>query len=457
MAESMEIETSLHERQLVKDGAKNQIFPAELSLFEAPPLSAAYIGEQFIDYRASTPDLNSGGSIDFVVPAMVSQFVSLARSRLHLRFRIVQKDGSRIDPDIGELCAPINYIGATLFETVHLYINQVLVSAGGSQHIPYRAYIEALLDRTRNEKDCHLENGLFARDTSGFFDKCDDSNAGFIKRYGYTINSNPTDTISPLITDMAQQDRLLLSGLELLFRFWPASPAFTLMTQEVGAAHKIEILDAYIRVCRLLPQPAITLAIHSTLQKTPALYPHARSSTRKFLLATGSYDFSIENVYTTSQVPAILVLGLVRSKACSGQYKLNPFKFEHMHLSSLNVEVDGKPARKPGMKLHFEESIVKSSFLDGFESLYEGWPDSIGRSDPSDFLGITRLQWAQDYTLYSFKLTQGGSKHFLPVIPMGNLRIYGTFSEPLPENTTLICYSRFPSLLSVDRSRRVQL
>ena len=140
MTDAMEIETAPHERQLVKYGAQNQIFPAELSLFEAPPLSAAYVSEQFVDYRASTPNLNSRGSIYFVIPPMVSQFVSLARSRLHVRFKIVQADGKRIDPDLEELVAPINYIAGTLFETVHLYMNQVHVSPGGSQHVPYRAY-----------------------------------------------------------------------------------------------------------------------------------------------------------------------------------------------------------------------------------------------------------------------------------------------------------------------------
>ena len=109
------------------------------------------------------------------------------------------------------------------------------------------------------------------------------------------------------------------------------------------------------------------------------------------------------------------------------------------------------------MKFQFDAATIKSSYLDGFESLYEGWPDSIGRDDPSDFVGISRLEWATDYSIFSFKLTQGGGKHFLPVIPMGNLRIYGTFSKALPENTTLVLYSRFPSILTIDRSRRVQV
>jgi len=87
-----------HELHLVKEGGRSQIFPAELSLFETPPLSAAYTSEQFVDYRANTPNLNSGGSINFVIPGMVSQFVSLARSRLHMRLKVVSADGTRDDP-----------------------------------------------------------------------------------------------------------------------------------------------------------------------------------------------------------------------------------------------------------------------------------------------------------------------------------------------------------------------
>jgi hypothetical protein len=257
--------------------------------------------------------------------------------------------------------------------------------------------------------------------------------------------------------DMSQQPRLILSGVEILLRFWRAPPAFTLLSNEPDCSHKIEIEDAFIRVCRVQPAPAVTLAINGTLQKTPALYPHSRCQVKKYLLTPGQFNFAFENVYANSQTPSVVVLGFVSAAASSGDYSKNPFRFQHMNLSSLSVELDGKASRKPPMKFIFRQRNEESSYLDGYESLFEGWGDPSAHDDPSDYVGIYRDEWPNGYALFSFRLTQGANRDFLPVVPMGNLRIAGSFATALAETTTLIVYSRFASLLTIDRSRRVEV
>ena len=170
-------------------------------------------------------------------------------------------------------------------------MNQVQVSPAGSQHVPYRAMFEALLDRTINQRARILESGLFIREKPKHLDDCGDSEDGFVARWIYTNNSKSVELSGPLMVDMAQQPRLILSGVELMLRLWPAPHSFTLLTKEKDCTRKIELEDIFVRVCRVQPAPAVTLAINATLQKTPALYPHSRCQVKKYLLTAGQFNF----------------------------------------------------------------------------------------------------------------------------------------------------------------------
>ena len=113
------------QRQLIEDGSKLQTFPAELSLFQAPALSAAYTSLECVDYSPLSPHLNNEASIDFCIPGTVSSFVSLKDLRLHMKIRLVKGDGTIFDVDAQKLVGVINFLPATMFETVHVYLNQV--------------------------------------------------------------------------------------------------------------------------------------------------------------------------------------------------------------------------------------------------------------------------------------------------------------------------------------------
>lgn len=150
-------------KKLTEGDGAGQLFPSELSLFQEPPLLAAFSIEDYVDYRPTSASLDSG-SLDYTIPASSTQMLDLRSSRHHLRIRIVHKDGSSVNVGDEEPVAVINFIAATLFETVQMYINQTLVTPSGGQNNPYRAIIEVLLDRRRFEKDTIMEASLYEKD-----------------------------------------------------------------------------------------------------------------------------------------------------------------------------------------------------------------------------------------------------------------------------------------------------
>ncbi len=114
-------------QQLTKN--KVNVYPPELSLFQTPGLNASYTREQYVDYRPVSGSLNSGGPLDFVIAASPTQYISLKQSKLHIKVKLVNADGS--PPLAEEQVAPINYPVQTLFAMV-----ETLVSSTGGQHHP---------------------------------------------------------------------------------------------------------------------------------------------------------------------------------------------------------------------------------------------------------------------------------------------------------------------------------
>lgn len=439
----------------ITDGMGEQLYPPELSLFETPSLHSPIADETMVEYRPINPNLNSGGSIDFVVPPSVAQFVSLAESRLHLKLSVVTGDDKHVDPAMGKLTTTINYIAATLFESVQLFLNQTLVTTSGGQMSAYKSYVEVLLDRSRFEKDTTLQTGLYFKDSA---QKMNDfvqvDGTGFGKRWTVTSGSKQFDVSAPIFTDLAQQNRLLISNVEIILKLWPAKPAFCLLTADAPSDYKIHIHQASLRIRKKRPHAAITLAISRALEIKPALYPFLRTEMRQHIIQKGAFSFNIENLFD-SNIPTVLVLGLVDARGVAGSMQFNPFNFEHSNLSSLDIYIDDQPCTDSRMVLNYiDGDYIKSSYRDGYASLFKNW-SSEEDQNPAAYCDINLKDFHGGYALYVFRFNSASNGSYLPMISRGNLRVTGRFDKGIKKNSVLIMYARFPAMLQIDKSRNV--
>ena len=451
-------------KKLTDGNGAGQLFHQELSLFEEPPLLAAVASEEFVDYRPTSASLNAG-SLDYSVPISSSQMVDLRSSRHHFTFKIVHaSDGSDVDEISEPLVGPINFIGATLWETVQMYINQTLVTPSGAQNIPYRVMIEALLDSSRFKRDTEMQAGLYYEDLAGQMGPDADpdlGNTGFQMRCAYTGRSKKCQVLAALPVDLAQQPRLILNGVQLGFRFFPSRPEFNLMTAPPRAnqaaapgGYKLEILDAFLRIKKKTLVPSVLLGIESTLSQTPALYPLMRSEVRRFLIHRGQLGFTFDDLFQGS-VPSIMILAFVNERASAGDVSKNPFEFSHCHITDLVCTLDDRTCAQPPLKMHFDElSYLNSSYMDAYQTLFLRDGGSID-DDSSTYTGIGRKEYANGYSLFKFVFSSAANSRFLPLVSRGNMRLAGNFGKALAENTSLIVYARFPSLLTLDQTRRV--
>lgn len=269
-------------------------------------------------------------------------------------------------------------------------------------------------------------------------------NKGYTVRWMLFNGGQVVDLEGPLLSDIWQQPRALVNGVELQIKLWPAKPEFAIMTNVNNPDFKIEVVEGYLRLCKITPTPAVMLAHAETIEKVPAAYPYLRTEIRTFQLNQGQYSFNLEDVFQTD-VPSRVVVGMVKASSFNGKYETNPYNFEHFNLTSLGLFLDDQSVPAKPLKMNFQEQ----NYMAGYNTLFTAY-DEGG-------LGISRSDFAGGYALFMFRTVPEHIPPHVPLASKANVRLSGTFGTPLNENVTLIVYAQFPSVMKIDSTRSVQI
>ena len=420
----------------------DQAYPPELCLFEPPPQEASLQKLQYVEYRPNS-QLNSG-PLTFVINPTANQYIDLKRTRLHIKAKLVKGDGSA--PAVTENVAPCNLILQSLFGQVEVQMQQQVVS--NCQLYGYKAYIETVLDNDKSVKETKLQMQGYYKDDAGVMENMSKDpeifNQGFVDRMGLFSSGRIVDLEGPIFSDIAQQSRLILNGVEIQIKMWPAKDEFLMMSKVEGANYRIQLVEAYLRVCKITPIPAVMLAHSEIIKEKPALYPYSRTQMKAYQLNQGQYSFQLEDVFL-SDVPVDIVLGLVNAGSFNGSYDTNPYDFQNYNLGSLAVYLDDESVPSKPLKMNYGQK----NWITAYNTLFKTYAE-----EGND---ISRVDYPYGYTLYMFRLIPDHLPPFMSSLTRGNVKIQGTFDTPLPENVTLLVYAKFPSMMTVDSARNIQI
>ena len=129
--------------------------------------------------------------------------------------------------------------------------------------------------------------------------------------------------------------------------------------------------------------------------------------------------------------PNKIVLGFVKSKAVSGDYKTNPFNFENCTIQQIAVYNDGLAVERSALKLDFA--------IAGGTSIMRGYTNLLltsgkWREDEGNILD--RQHYISGSTLFAFQLEPNFPQHgeYLSLVKMGNVRLEVSFKTALTDN-----------------------
>ena len=418
---------------------------SELDLFTLP-MTQTSIEKSSYQEVPPVSSISDTGPIEFYITGSSEDYVDLNNTYIYVRAKITRPDGTNIPADTK--VGLVNYPGCSLFSQVDIMLGDTLISHSSSTY-PYRGMIECLLNYGADTLHTQFGCGLFVKDTSSAMDETDPDgdNSGFSRRASYTAESKVVELTAPIHSDMFFQEKLLINGVDIKLKFIRAKDEFCLMADDSAARFKVHILSASLYIKKVSVAPGVRLAHARTITQTNAKYSIDRVCLKNFSIPQGTRVCNQENLFL-GQIPKYVVIAFVDNDGFTGNYKHNPFRFQHYDTEFLCLHVDGHsyPSRP------FQPDFTNNQYAREYFQLV----DSTGRYLKDRPLGITRKEFGQGYTLFCFSLeADGGCGPHVSLVRSGNVRLEARFRQPLPKTVNLVCYAIFDSVLEISNRRQV--
>lgn len=137
-----------------------------------------------------------------------------------------------------------------------------------------------------------------------------------------------------------------------------------------------------------------------------------------------------------------------------------------------NIEHIRGPVRQQTTKTAFLEKVtltLNGKPVDGFDARASEHDDTLMFMRLHNVLGfsktrtgnnLTRIDFHHGSYLCAFDLTtsaNSGMNFLVPSVRLGNLRLSLEFSKTTGEEMTLLIYSEFPSLVTIDKFRQIRM
>ena len=257
----------------------------ELDLHERIPLQSSIVSSEYVKLKPVT-SLTDNATIEFHIHKS-SKYTDLSETLLEIEVDIVQANDHTTRVSTNDACAPVCNFGASMFKDVQVFINDRKISGNQDNH-PYRAYIENLLNRTKQEKKTWMYNEMWHPDTAGQFNTRTLANDGFRIRQARAV-AGPITMIIPLHVDIAHQHKLLPSSTDIHFRLIRSATSFCLMGEE-GHTFIPLIKNASLRVRQTVVSAEVALVHEKAVAHTPFVYSMQRTETISHVMPTGNHN-----------------------------------------------------------------------------------------------------------------------------------------------------------------------
>ena len=398
--------------------------PSELGLFDLPPTQVGVTNVYYDEVRPIS-QVSGDSPIEFRISGQNSMdYLDLKGSQLYVKLKVLKADGTDL---AGDKTGPVNLFLQALFSSSEVTLqNKATITCN---YNPYRAMIQTLLKYGSDADSSQLDTQLWDMDDADSPGVTDpgSTNYGLFRREKYTAGSKVLDLQGPIFHDLFNMSRYLLNQVDVKLRLNRTSPAFCLSSGEATPAYKIEILDVYMLVRKIRVNPAVIYGHNEMLKSTNAKYPFTRMECRSQSIATGSTSFHWENMFQ-GRAPNRVVIGFVKSKAVSGDYKSNPFNFENCAIQNIGLYIDGLPVGGNPLKLTFDKTGG-----DAVMRAYTNLLTTMGKWNRDEGNALDRAHFVSGATLFAFQLEPNFAQHgeYLSLVKTGNVRLDVQFQNAL--------------------------
>ena len=282
-------------------------------------------------------------------------------------------------------------------------------------------------------------------------------NTGLGTRSEWTKTSKTVELQGRIHSDLFNQEKLILNGVDRMVKLHRHQPEFCLLSADAAPAYKITILDAILYVKKIELTPSVFNAINTVLNDKNAQYAITRTTPKVFTVPRGQQSQHIDNAFL-GEIPKRIAICMMDNDSYNGNYKRNPFSFQHwekrshsafstgrrgpIQLSALGEEVPFKP-----LKLNFDEKL----FVTAYNILLSG----TGKLHGNGGSIIKREDYSEGYTIIVADLTPFEIGDNFDLKEEGTLSIDLVFKSPLAATINLLVYAEYDNVIEIDSNGNV--
>lgn len=416
----------------------------KIAVFNLPPTDASVESTEWIEYRPSG-QLLPNSPIEFNIFGSSTTYIDLRESLLYVKLKITNGDNVSVtsNNNVGLINLPLK----TLWSQVDFTLQQQILTSSVSTNYAYKSILDAILKKDLSNQSSALESEGYFKDSANGIDDADamqGRNTGLFYRYQLTKDGQIVEFMGGLSLDLMDdtQRRLLINGIQLGIKLWPNKKEFCLLSTDENADYKVHIVDAKLKLKHIKLTPGAFIGHQEAISKSDALYPFYRSDLKTFNIPAGQYSFSADDLYLGA-VPSHLIVTLQTSEGFNGSYKKNPFNFQSFDCGYIGFFVNGQSTPSSPLTPNFSSK----NYLESYFSLCSN----------SKVVNVSREDYPKGYCIYVFNLESCDKEDMFPLLRKGHTRIELKFNTPLTETVTLLLYAKFPSCLSIDAARNVNI
>ena len=421
----------------------------ELFLFSRPKTNTGINQTSWVECHPVN-QLTDTGDVQINISGSGSAYLDLSKTLLYVKAKIVKANGENLTAT--DKVGPINLFLHSMWSQMNVSFNQKQVSASGFDYA-YQSIISTHLDMSPQAKTSFLQSALYYKDTAGNMDatnsapSVDDiaskNNEGLNTRAKFSTESKEFDMIGIPFADIFHMPRYLINGVDVGINLVQNKNSFRLIAQGTEQ-YKLKLTHVSLKACKVYPDNNMIISHGETMLEEEALFPFTQIDIKTFSISQGTYTINLDDVYQ-GKIPSLLVCGFVDSAAYAGDYSKNPFNFQHEHVDSFTCCADNQALPFDGINTKFSADNFQEAYLALFTARGDGLAN-VGGTD------ITRTDFKDGYTLFVFNLDSHlhEDAEQQPKQRIGNLSLKIKLSRALTQSATLVCYARFPSLITID-------
>ena len=153
----------------------------------------------------------------------------------------------------------------------------------------------------------------------------------------------------------------------------------------------------------------------------------------------------------TGALPDLVIVGLVSDADLAVGYQRNLFNFQNFGVDRIEMKRNGTSVPRGG----YTPNFANGQYLKAYLTLVQELECDTG--DKS--ISLTPSEWANDYTLYDFKITDGpigsGTYHPRSKSTTGSACLEVSFAAPVNENIKVIVYYQSPGKIEFNQFKAV--